>query len=61
MALLVVQGLLPAATVYLTRALVNSLVAVVSSDGAPAILTQALLRALAVGGWTDFGPVACAS
>ena len=38
LALLVIQGLLPAATVYLTRALVNSLVAVVDSGGNPAAL-----------------------
>ena len=60
-ALLVIQGLLPAATVYLTRALVNNLVAVVDSGGSWATLRPALLLGLAVGGWADFGPVACAS
>ena len=48
-ALLVVQGLLPAASVYLTRALVNSLVVMVSSGGAPATLAPALLLALLMG------------
>ena len=48
-ALLVVQGLLPAASVYLTRALVNSLVVVVSSGGDPATLAPALLLALLMG------------
>ena len=48
--LLVVQGLLPAASVYLTRALVNSLVAVVSSGGDPATLMPALLLALLMAG-----------
>jgi len=44
--LLVVQGLLPAATVYLTRALVNSLVLVVDSHGDWAAIRPALLVAL---------------
>jgi ATP-binding cassette, subfamily B, bacterial len=49
LALLIIQGLLPAASVYLTRALVNSLVAVVSSGGDSATLAPALLLALLMG------------
>jgi len=49
LALLAVQGLLPAATVYLTRALVNSLVLVVDSDGSAAAIRPALLLALLMG------------
>lgn len=47
--ILVVQGLLPAAVVYLTRALVNSLVAVIESGGDWAALRPALLLALLMG------------
>jgi len=49
LALLVIQGLLPAATVYLTRALVNSLVAVVSSGGSWATLQPARLLGILMG------------
>ncbi|MCA9992192.1 MAG: ABC transporter ATP-binding protein, partial [Anaerolineales bacterium] len=49
--LLIIQGLLPAATVYLTRALVNSLAAAVAAGGGwpalqPTVLLAALMAAL---------------
>jgi ATP-binding cassette subfamily B protein len=47
--LLVVQGLLPAVMVYLTKALVNSLVAVVSSHGNPATVGPTVMLALTMG------------
>ena len=48
--LLVIQGLLPVATVYLTRALVNSLVAAVAGDGAwPTMRLTFVLAALMAG------------
>ncbi len=49
-ALLVVQGLLPAATVYLTRTLVNSLVRTVGAGLAWATLRPVVLTALLIGG-----------
>lgn len=48
-ALLLVQGLLPVFTVYLTRELVNSLVAVIESGGDPATLQPALLAMVLMG------------
>jgi ATP-binding cassette subfamily B protein len=42
MAMLVVQGLLPVATVYLTRNVVNALVVVVQNSGDPAVLLPAV-------------------
>jgi ATP-binding cassette, subfamily B, bacterial len=48
-ALLVVQGLLPAGTVYLTKLVVNRLVALVGSGGDWAALRPAVLLVLAVG------------
>ncbi len=47
--LLVVQGLLPAVTVFLTKALVNSLVAVVDTGGSWETVRPALLLALVMG------------
>lgn len=48
-ALLILIGILPAATVYLTRALVNSLVAAVDSGGSWETVRPALLLALLMG------------
>ena len=48
-ALLVLLGALPAATVYLTRALVNSIVATIESGGAAADVRLSLLLALVMG------------
>lgn len=47
--LLILQGLLPAAAVYLTRALVNSLVAAVDSGGSWDAVRPALILALLMG------------
>jgi ATP-binding cassette subfamily B protein len=47
-ALLLAQGLLPVATVYLTRAVVNRLVAVFRSHGDPAALRAAAIPAIAI-------------
>ena len=49
-ALLVAQGVLPVALVYLTKALVDSLVAVTRHGGGPASLRAPLTLALAMGG-----------
>ncbi len=49
-ALLVIQGLLPVVTVYLTRTLVNALVSVVESGGNQAALQPALSAILLLGG-----------
>ncbi len=49
LALLIIQGLLPAASVYLTRALVNSIVAAIESDAAPETVRLALLLATTMG------------
>jgi ATP-binding cassette, subfamily B, bacterial len=50
LALLVVQGLLPAATVYLTRSLVDSLAAVIGSSGDWSLVRPALWLAGGMGG-----------
>lgn len=47
--LLILQGLLPAAAVYLTRALVNSLVAAVESGGSWEAVRPAIILALLMG------------
>lgn len=47
--LLVAQGLLPAASVYLTRALVNAVVAAIETGGTPETVRIALVLALAMG------------
>lgn len=47
-AVLLAQGLLPVATVYLTRAAVNRLVAVFRSHGDPAALRAALIPAIGI-------------
>ena len=47
--ILVVQGLLPVATVYLTRNVVNALVAVVSSNGDPAVWMPAVTTVVLMG------------
>ncbi len=49
LALLIVQGLLPAAAVYLTRALVNGLVGVIETGGDWQTLRPTLLMALLMG------------
>lgn len=49
-ALLVVQGLLPVATVYLTRSLVNSLVAALSAGGSWESIRPTLLLVALIGG-----------
>ena len=49
-ALLVAQGVLPVAVVYLTKALVDSLVAVTRGGGSSASLRAPLILALAMGG-----------
>jgi ATP-binding cassette subfamily B protein len=56
-ALLVFQGLLPVATVYLTRALVNGLVAAVRSPASGAISSQTLLVVAAMGALILIGEV----
>lgn len=48
--LLVIQGFLPVFTVYLTRAVINSLVTVIDSKGEEAALQSALLPMLLMGG-----------
>lgn len=48
--LLVVQGLLPVVTVFLTRDLVNALVALIDSRGDAALLRPALGVILLLGG-----------
>lgn len=48
--LLVIQGFLPVFTVYLTRSVINALVAVIDSQGDRAILQSALLPMLLMGG-----------
>lgn len=47
--LLVIQGLLPVVTVYLTRTMVNALVAVIDSKGDPAAIQSALITMLLMG------------
>ena len=47
--ILVVQGLLPVATVYLTRNVVNALVAVVGSNGDPAVWMPAVTTVVLMG------------
>lgn len=49
LALLVIQGLLPVLTVFLTRELVDALVAVVQSNGDAALLRPAIITALLMG------------
>ena len=53
--LLVIQGLLPVLTVYLTRELVNALVVVIDSGGEPATLQPALLTIVLMGGVLNRG------
>lgn len=48
--LLVAQGVLPVVLVYLTKALVDGLVAVTRNGGGPASLRAPLILALAIGG-----------
>lgn len=48
--LLVIQGFLPIFTVYLTRSVINALVAVIDSQGDSATLQSALLPMLLMGG-----------
>ncbi|MCB0192587.1 MAG: ABC transporter ATP-binding protein [Anaerolineae bacterium] len=47
--LLVIQGVLPVFTVYLTRDMVNALVAVIDSKGDPATVQSALITVLLMG------------
>ena len=47
--ILVIQGLLPVATVYLTGAVVNALVAVIQSNGDPAVLMPAITTIVLMG------------
>ncbi|MCB0148695.1 MAG: ABC transporter ATP-binding protein/permease [Caldilinea sp.] len=48
-AILVVQGVLPVVTVYLTRNVVNALVAIVQSNGDPAVLAPAVTTVALMG------------
>jgi ATP-binding cassette, subfamily B, bacterial len=64
-ALLVFQGLLPVATVYLTRTLVNGLVTAVRSPASGPISSHTLLVVAAmgtlilIGEWLVYRPVGC--
>jgi ATP-binding cassette subfamily B protein len=49
MVILIIQGLLPVATVYLTRNVVNSLVAVIQSNGDPEVLMPAVTTIVLMG------------
>jgi ATP-binding cassette subfamily B protein len=49
MALLIVQGLLPVAIVYLTRDVVNALVAIIQSNGDPAVWGPAVTTIVLMG------------
>ncbi len=47
--ILVIQGILPVVTVYLTRNVVNALVAIVQSNGDPAVLMPAVTTVALMG------------